>query len=406
MPPQMKILIADAFEQSGIEALTAAGHDIDYRPQLTTAELPSVVGPAEVLVVRSTRVEADTFETEGALGLVIRAGAGINTIDGEAAARRAVFVANVPGKNAVAVAELALGLLLAIDRRIPDNVADARAGSWNKKLYSKGGGLLGKTIGIIGLGQIGLKVAERASAFGMRVITTAKPRDSRTEERMKDLAIETVPDLPTLAASSDVITVHVPGGESTKRMIDAELLSHARPGAILINTSRGDVLDEDAVLSAIKDKGLRVGIDVFEAEPAEGTGEFESELARHPAAYTTHHIGASTTQAQEAIAAEVVAMINDYEKGIVRNVVNLTPPPPIGSVVVIRHHDRVGVLSAVLEILKREGLNVQEMQNQVFAGAGAAVATIHVEGEIPESVRAEVVGNPDVINLTVRPAHP
>ena len=363
-----------------------------------------MVGPAEVLVVRSTRVEADTFETDGALGLVIRAGAGTNTIDGEAAARRAVFVANVPGKNAVAVAELTLGLLLAIDRRIPDNVADARTGAWNKKLYSKGGGLLGKTIGIIGLGQIGLKVAERAAAFGMRIVTTAKQRDSQTEERIKDLGIELVPDLQSLAASSDVITVHVPAGESTRRMIDAGLLSHARPGSILLNTSRGDVLDEDAVLSAIADKGLRVGIDVFEGEPEGGTGAFESRLARHPAVYTTHHIGASTTQAQEAIAAEVVAMIRDYEHGIIRNVVNLIPPPPVGSVVVIRHHDRVGVLSAVLEVFKRTGLNVQEMQNQVFAGAGAAVATIHVEGDIPEAVRDEVAGNADVINVTVRPA--
>ena len=402
----MKILIADAFEQSGVDALTAAGHDLDYQPQLTTAELPSVVGPAEVLVVRSTRVEADTFEAHGALGLVIRAGAGTNTIDGEAAARQAVFVANVPGKNAVAVAELTLGLLLAIDRRIPDNVVDARAGAWNKKLYSKGGGLLGKTIGIIGLGQIGLKVAERASAFGMRIVTTAKPRDSQTEEKIRDLGIELVPDLPSLAASSDIITVHVPGGQSTKRMVDAGLLSHARPGAILINTSRGDVLDEAAVLSAIEDKGLRVGIDVFEGEPDEGTGEFESRLARHPAVFTTHHIGASTTQAQEAIAAEVVAMIRDYERGIVRNVVNLIPPPPIGSVVVIRHHDRVGVLSAVLEVFKKEGLNVQEMQNQVFAGAGAAVATIHVEGDVPEAVQDEIAGNPDVINVTVRPGAP
>ena len=166
------------------------------------------------------------------------------------------------------------------------------------------------------------------------------------------------------------------------------------------------MLDEDAVLSAIADKGLRVGIDVFEGEPEGGTGAFESRLARHPAVYTTHHIGASTTQAQEAIAAEVVAMIRDYEHGIIRNVVNLIPPPPVGSVVVIRHHDRVGVLSAVLEVFKRTGLNVQEMQNQVFAGAGAAVATIHVEGDIPEAVRDEVAGNADVINVTVRPAAP
>jgi D-3-phosphoglycerate dehydrogenase len=402
----MKILVADAFEQSGLEALIEAGHDLDHQPTLTSADLAAALGGAEVLVVRSTRVEADVFDVDGPLGLVIRAGAGTNTIDGEAAARRAVFVANVPGKNAVAVAELTMGLLLAIDRRIPDNVADARAGDWNKKAYSKAEGLLGKAIGIVGLGQIGLAVAERAAAFGMRVITLARTRDPETEEKIKELGIETVPDLNALAAASDVVTIHVPAGSATKRMIDSEFLSRLRPGAILINTSRGDVLDEDAVLAAIDDQRLQVGIDVFDSEPTEGTGPFESRLARHPAVYTTHHIGASTAQAQQAIAAEVVAMIRDYAKGIVRNVVNLTPPPPVGSVMVIRHYDRVGVLSAVLEALKRAGLNVLDMQNVIFAGAGAAVATIHVEGEIAETVRAEVLESHDVINVTVRPPLP
>ena len=402
----MKILLADAFEQSGVDALTEAGHDLDYRPTLTSPQLASAVGGAEVLVVRSTRVEADVFEVDGPLGLVIRAGAGTNTIDGQAAARRAVFVANVPGKNAVAVAELTMGLLLAIDRRIPDNVADARAGDWNKKAYSKAEGLLGKTIGIVGLGQIGLAVAERAAAFGMKVITIARSRDAATEERIKELGIETVADLNAMAAASDIVTIHVPAGSSTKRMIDAAFLTRLRPGAVLINTSRGDVLDEEAVLAAIDGQGLRLGIDVFDAEPTDGTGSFESRLARHPAVYTTHHIGASTAQAQEAIAAEVVAMIGDYARGIVRNVVNLMPPPPVGSVMVIRHYDRVGVLSTVLEALKRAGLNVLDMQNVIFAGAGAAVATIHVEGEIAETVRAEVSESSDIIYVTVRPALP
>ncbi|HKY48475.1 MAG TPA: NAD(P)-dependent oxidoreductase, partial [Acidimicrobiia bacterium] len=247
----MKILVADAFEQSGLNALVEAGYDLDHQPNLKSADLAGALGDSEVLVVRSTRVEADVFDVDGPLGLVIRAGAGTNTIDGEAAARRAVFVANVPGKNAVAVAELTMGLLLAIDRRIPDNVAEARTGVWNKKAYSRADGLLGKAIGIVGLGLIGLAVAERAAAFGMRVITLARNRDPGTEERIKELGIETVPDLNALAAAADVVTIHVPADPSTRRMIDVEFLSRLRPGAVLINTSRGDVLDEDAVLAAI-----------------------------------------------------------------------------------------------------------------------------------------------------------
>jgi D-3-phosphoglycerate dehydrogenase len=400
----MKILVADAFEQSGLDALIEAGHDVNHQPTLKSADLAEALGDAEVLVVRSTRVESDVFDVGGPLELVIRAGAGTNTIDGQAAARRAVFVANVPGKNAVAVAELTMGLLLAIDRRIPDNVAEARAGAWNKKAFSQADGLLGKVLGIVGLGVIGLAVAERATAFGMRLITLARVRDPETEEKIRQLGIETVPDLNALAAASDAVTIHVPAGPSTKRMIDEEFLSRLRPGAVLINTSRGDVLDEDAVLAAIDARGLRVGIDVFDAEPTEGTGSVESRLATHPGVYTTHHIGASTAQAQEAIATEVVAMVRDYARGIVRNVVNLTPPPPVGSVMVIRHYDRVGVLSTVLEALKRVGLNVLDMQNVIFTGAGAAVATIHVEGEIPETVKTEVSDSRDIINVAVRPA--
>lgn len=402
----MRILFADTFEQSGLAALSADGHALDYRPQLGTADLAAAVGDADVLVVRGTRVEADVFEKAGPLSLVIRAGAGTNTIDVEAAARRAVFVANVPGKNAVAVAELTMGLIMALDRRIADNVLDARSGSWNKKLYSQAGGLYGKTLGIIGLGQIGLAVAARARAFGMRVITTTKDRNQPTTETMRELGIETIEGLTSLAHASDIISIHVPASASTKRMIDASFLSHVKPGATLINTSRGDVIDEVALINAIEEKQLRVGLDVFTDEPSAAIGDFESALARHPSVYTTHHIGASTNQAQEAIAAEVVAMIRDYERGQARNVVNLTPPPPVGSIMIVRHYDRVGVLSAVLEVLKAAGLNVQEMQNQVFAGAGAAIATIQVEGGVRESARAQVSANPDVIHVSVRPVRP
>lgn len=399
----IRILFADVFEQSGLDILAGRGHQIDHRPQLQTADLPDAVADADVLVVRSTGVEANTFAREGPLGLVIRAGAGTNTIDTAAAAQHGVFVANVPGKNAVAVAELTLGLILALDRRIPDNVQDARAGRWNKKRYSEADGLLGKTIGIVGLGPIGLAVMERAAAFGMKLLIIDKARGPDVVQRVAAVAATAVPDLDTLVASADIISFHVPADPATKAMVDGRLLGLMRQGTWVINTSRGDIIDESALLAAIEEKDLRVAIDVLADEPPGGAGDFDSALARHPSVYTTHHIGASTTQAQEAIAAEVVAMIIDYERGVVRNVVNLTPPPPVGSILTVRHFDRVGVLSAVLEALKEAGLNVQEMQNQVFAGAGAAVANIHVEGQVPESARAKVSANPDVIHISVRP---
>lgn len=398
----MRILLADSFEQTGLDALASSGFDLDYRPELQSTDLAGAVTEADVLVVRSTRVEADVFAQPGPLSLVVRAGAGTNTIDTAAAAQRAVFVANVPGKNSVAVAELTMGLILALDRRIADNVAEARSGRWNKKGYSESDGLMGKTLGIIGLGQIGLAVAERAAAFGMRTLVVEKDRDHLTTERMKAASVETVPDQATLLRLSDIVSIHVPGSAQTRNLVDSDFLAQLAPGAILINTSRGDVVDEAALLAVIDEKGLRVGIDVFADEPAAGAGDFDSALVRHPRVYTTHHIGASTTQAQEAIAAEVVAIIRDYEQGVARNVVNLTPPSGNGSILVVRHFDRVGVLSTVLGALREAGLNVQEMQNQVFAGAGASVASIHVQGEIPPAVYEQVSANPDVIFASVR----
>jgi D-3-phosphoglycerate dehydrogenase len=402
----MRILFADAFEQSGLDLLAERGHEIDYRPQLRTEELGDAVVNADVLVVRSTRVDADTFAREGPLGLVIRAGAGTNTIDTAAAAQHGVFVANVPGKNAVAVAELTLGLILALDRRIPDNVQDARAGRWNKKRYSEADGLLGKTIGIVGLGPIGLAVMERAAAFGMKPLVIDKPRSPEVEQRLSAVGATVAPDLNALVATADIVTFHLPADPSTRGMVDGRLLDLMRPGTWIINTSRGDLINEAALIAAIEKNDLRVAIDVFADEPVGGAGDFDSALARHPGVYTTHHIGASTMQAQDAIASEVVAMIIDFERGEVHNVVNLTPPSTVGSILTVRHFDRVGVLSAVLEALKEAGLNVQEMQNQVFAGAGAAVASIHVEGQVPESARARVAANPDVIHISVRPVSP
>ncbi|HEX5722792.1 MAG TPA: NAD(P)-dependent oxidoreductase [Acidimicrobiia bacterium] len=398
----MRVLIADSFEQSGRDALESAGFAIDYQPQLNSGDLASAVKKADVLVVRSTKVPGEVFAEPGPLGMVIRAGAGHNTIDSKAAAAHAVFVANVPGKNAVAVAELTMGLILALDRRIPENVIAARSGTWNKKEFSQSEGLLGKTLGIVGLGQIGLAVAERAVGFGLKVLALEKNRSPSTEERMQELGIGVLADLGDLLEQSHIVSLHVPGSEETRHLVDRAFLGRMRPGAILINTSRGDVIDEEALLESIDSKNLRVGLDVFAAEPGSGTGTFESPLVTHPRVYTTHHIGASTIQAQEAIAAEVVEMIMDYARGIARNVVNLTPPAPRGSLLVVRHFDRVGVLSAVLGALREAGLNVQEMKNEVFSGAGASVASIHVQGVIPDEVLESVLRNPDVIFASAR----
>jgi D-3-phosphoglycerate dehydrogenase len=319
----MRILFADKFPAEQLETMRARGHECELRPKLTGAELTNEISGYDVLVVRSTEVTETMLEAADALRMVIRAGAGYNTIDVQAAGERGVYVCNVPGKNAIAVAELAFGLLLAIDRNIPDNVADLRAGRWDKSRYQKAEGLFERSVGVVGIGAIGLAFAERAHAFGMLVHVLASSRRSvDTERRLKAIGVAYLPDLPSLAAAVDVLSFHVPADPTTRGMVGAELLSHLRPGAIVLNTSRGDLVDEEAMLAALDD-GIRAGLDVYPDEPGSGRGEFISALAQHPNVYGTHHIGASTTQAQQAIADEIVEMISAFESGEVRNPVNL-----------------------------------------------------------------------------------
>ncbi|MPY80317.1 MAG: hydroxyacid dehydrogenase [Actinophytocola sp.] len=312
----MRILIADAFPDHAVTALRRDGHQVAYQPDTTADTLPDTARGHDAVVVRSTRVTADTIATASGLRLVIRAGSGTNTIDCEAAAGRGIAVCNVPGRNAVAVAELAFALLLALDRNVPDSVADLRAGRWDKKRYATARGILGRRIGVVGLGQIGLAFAERATAFGAHVYAVAKPgRSQHLLDRARAAGISFVDRIEALADTCDVLSFHVPATADTRRLVGRELLARVRPGTFVLNTSRGDVVDEDALIEAMDTKGVRAGLDVFDGEPGQSTGTIDSPLARHPNVYGTHHIGASTEQAQHAIADEVVHMIQEYERG-------------------------------------------------------------------------------------------
>src|SRR4051812_19318244 len=237
----LRILVADSLPQVAIEELEARGHEVVVDAGLTESDLADRIHGFDILVVRSTKVKKGVFANADQLGLVIRAGAGTNTIATGAAAARGVLVANVPGRNSAAVAELTMGLLLAVDRRIPDNVADLRAGRWDKKAYGKAEGLLGKTMGIVGLGSIGFAVAERAVSFGITVQALDKPREQYAEARVAELGIVLCASLEELVSTSDIVSLHVPSASETKHLVDKTFLSHLRPGAILLNTSRGDV---------------------------------------------------------------------------------------------------------------------------------------------------------------------
>jgi D-3-phosphoglycerate dehydrogenase / 2-oxoglutarate reductase len=400
----MQLLFADSVPEQTVGDLESRGHQCVLEPGLKADELAGRIPGFDTLVVRSTKVGGHVFEAADRLALVIRAGAGTNTIDTAAAAARGILVANVPGRNAAAVAELTLGLLLAIDRGIADNVADLRAGRWDKQRYSKATGLLGSTMGIIGLGSIGLCVAERAAAFGIRVQALAKPgRQAHVEARAEELGITLCASLPELVATSDIVSLHVPSSAETRHLVDGTFLGHMRPGAILLNTSRGDLVDEAALLKALDAGGLRAGLDVFANEPASGTAEWRSALAQHANVVATHHIGAATQQAQRAIAAGVVEIVDAFTAGEVRNCVNLAPSR-LGSVILtVRHLDRVGVLARVLDRLSGAGLNVEHMENRVFRGGEAAVASIDVAGTIPEGLLLDIGAIAHVLGVSAAP---
>ena len=399
----MRILIADSLPRNAVDELEARGHECVVESGLDESGLVDRIAGFDILVVRSTKVTTGVFANADRLALVIRAGAGTNTIATDDAAARGVLVANVPGRNAAAVAELVMGLLLAVDRRIPDNVADLRAGRWNKKAYSKADGVLGKTLGIVGLGSIGLAVAERATAFGIKVQALHKPRGAYAESRAAELGITMRASLEELLSTSDIVSLHVPASPETQHLVDKSFLSHLRPGSILVNTSRGDVVDEAALLEALDAGTVRAGLDVYADEPGKGTAEWSSALAQHPSVVGTHHIGASTEQAQLATAAGVVEIIDAFVEGEARNCVNLATDRLGSATLTIRHLDRPGVLASVLDLLGLARLNVEHMENRVFRGGAAAMASIDVAGTLPQELLDQIGGLPHVLGVSATP---
>ena len=397
----MKILIADKFEQSGRNRLQALGCDISFQPDLKDEALVEAIAreQPDVLVVRGTKV-TEPMLAAGPLKLIVRAGAGYNTIDVAGASRRGIYVSNCPGKNSIAVAELAFALILALDRRIADNVIALRAGEWNKKEFAKARGLFGRTLGLVGVGKIGQEMIPRARAFGMPVVAWSR---SLTPEKAEAMGVERVETPLEVARSSDVVSVHVALKPDTKMMIGQEFFNAMREGAYLINTSRGETVDQLALVDAIHTKGIRAGLDVFAIEPTSAVSDFEDPIANETYVYGTHHIGASTDQAQEAIAAETVRIVKSFkETGQVPNVVNLAQRTPATHRLVVRHRDRPGVLAQVLDAIKAEQINVQEMENIVFEGAEAAVARINLD-KAPSAATLDRLraGNADIIELNV-----
>lgn len=394
----MKVLIADKFSDQHVRRLAAMGCEVSYEPNIKADQLPSIIGPYEVLIVRGKVVSAAVIEASTQLSLILRAGAGVNTIDVKAASRRGVYVTNCPGKNSIAVAELAFALLLGIDRRICENVAALRAHQWNKKEFSQADGVFGKTLGIVGVGAIGKEVITRAKAFGLNILAWSR---SMTPEIAEELGVEACPTVDDIFRNSDIVSLHVPFSADTKGLVTRERIAMMKPGAILINTARGEVVDQNALRDAIAAGKIRAGLDVFDGEPVDGTATYADPIVDLPGLYGTHHIGASTEQAQSAIAEEALRIIENYRTtGIVLNCVNVAKKTPAKFQLVVRHYDRVGVLAFVMDQIRRAEINVEEVHNVIFEGAEAASCRIQLKTEPPADLMAAIKqGNDNIIDL-------
>lgn len=398
----MRLLIADKLHPRAVEELRTLPIEVVYEPELTKETLETTLRDVGILVVRSKEVTAKAIEGARQLNLIVRAGAEAATIDLKAASKGGVYVANCPGKNAGAVAELVMGQLVALDRRIPDAVLSLRSKRWERTEYGKAEGLAGKTIGIAGFGAIGQEVAVRAKAFGLHPIAWSR---GLSPQRAAELGVGHVKTIEELASKSQILTLHLPVNDRTRQIVDKRVLDLLPKRAMLVNVARADLVDYAALREAVKTRGLRAAVDVYPDEP-KGQKEFPTDLFETvPSAtggfvYGTPHIAASTDQAQLAIATETVRVIRSFlVDGTVPNCLNVSNVRAARFQLVIRMLDRVGTLANVLSVIKRHGINIEEVTNTVFDGGDASSTKLRLLSRPSEVCLTEIRAFEEILHL-------
>jgi len=391
---KLKVLVADKFPDKYIQQMKDLDLEVIYNPKLGEKDLPEAAKDVDIIVVRSTVVNEETINNGTKLNLIIRAGSGVNNINIAAANKKGIYVTNCPGMNAVAVAELAIGLMISLDRFIPDNVSDFGKGTWNKDKYSKGKGLKGKTLGLIGVGNIGKEVARRALAFEMNVY-------GKDITRIEGVQIKDFSEMDQLLPLCDIVTIHLPSTQQTKGLFNKQMFSYMKNGSYLINTSRQDIIVEDDLLEAIKEKNIRYACDVFKGEPESKSGEVSSKLQNNPNIYVTHHIGASTEQAQDAVAQETVNIINHFvHSGVIDHWVNRAKITDAHFQLVVKHYDKPGVLASVLDVIRSGHINIEEIENIIFEGGIAACCTMKLQTAATAEMLKKISENTNVISVS------
>lgn len=371
----MKIIISDSLPSSATELLQNEGWTVDTRAGRSVEQLSKDIADADALIVRSaTKVTANLIAAAPKLRVIARAGTGVDNVDLDAASTRGILVLNAPGANSISVAEHACALILASARSIALADAQMKAGEWGKKLL-RGVELRGKTLGIVGLGRIGREVARRFRAFDMEVVAHDPFIATQIAD---DLGIELL-SLEQLAERSDFITLHLPSTDATRCLIDANLLARCKPNARIINTARGDLIDEAALFEAInQDRIGGAALDVYQREPPISTA-----LTALRNVVATPHIAATTTEAQELVALEAATGVREYlRSGVVRNAVNYPSIEP----------EEFKHLRPYLVLTERMGSLLAQLADCRVTGVGIRYYGALAEGDTDMLVGSALVG--------------
>ncbi|CAI2371349.1 unnamed protein product [Moneuplotes crassus] len=393
----MKILIADLFSPAGINTLEEQKHEVIYDKSLSGDKLNEALSThqPDVLIVRSTKVPAEAIDSNANLAVIIRAGAGYDTIDVAHASTKGVYVANCPGKNATAVAELTMGLIISIDRRLGENYKLQKEGKWRKGMFTKCLGLKGRTLGLIGFGNIAQRVASRALAFEMNVLTFN--RSGKTIEGVT--AVGTIDELLT---QCDIVSLHVPNNKDTKGMVNKEFLEKMKADGVLINTARGAaVVEEDLVAHLESHEKFWFGTDVLQGEPSEKECDWEHPLGMHPRVYGSHHIGASTIQSENEIGQEAVRICEVFAStGSVdnENWVNREKSSS-KQTIVVKAKRTPEVYGDVFSVIAKHGWTIGESEALLCEGGAALI--LKIGGEGPEDVAAKLLDHESVLSASV-----
>jgi D-3-phosphoglycerate dehydrogenase len=396
----MKILVACDMPEAMLAALRALGTEVTHCPRATGDELKLAVKDAAILIVGRARVSPEIIAAAPVLQMIVRRGSGVSNIALEDASREGVFVTHCPGREAAAVAELGLGLIVALDRGLVEQAHGLRDGD-PLDGGRIGQGLVGRTLGVYNYDAVGIELASRAQSFGMKV--TALAPGLAADPTLSAPGLDFYAWPRELARQSDVIFVHAPPDESEETWIDGDFLSHARRAALLVHIGRPSAIDPEALASAVEQKQLRVAIDILSFDPSRDAARFKWRLLDLPGVIATHRLATRTCQAREATAAEAVEVVRRYlVSGEVRNCVNLAERSPATWQLVLRLRDTVGVMASVMDAIRADGINAEEITCRVFSGAQAAWCVISLDERPSTESLAAIGAIPGVIHLELR----